>query len=77
MQRRNPVWRSSFARFTEVVKMPEPRLHPSDVGELVDNAMVLYRQACRDKQIVLEWGTTTADRASFTRSIFFEQAGHH
>lgn len=73
VQRRNHSLAQFIARFTEVVKMPEPRLHPSDVGELVDSAVVLYRQACHDKQIVLEWEQRQQIAPQLLDASLFEQ----
>lgn len=56
VQRRNQTLAQFIARFTEVVKMPDVQLHLCDVAEMVDSAMILYRQRCAERGIRLAWG---------------------
>lgn len=56
VQRRNRTLGQFIARFTEVVKMPEVQLHANDIAEMVEAAMILYRQRCAERGIRLAWG---------------------
>ena len=73
MQRRNHSLAQFIARFTEVVKCLSRVCIQAMWVELVDSAVVLYRQACRDKQIVLEWEQRQQIAPQLLDASLFEQ----
>jgi two-component system nitrogen regulation sensor histidine kinase NtrY len=74
VQRRNQTLAQFIARFTEVVKMPDVQLHLSDVAEMVDSAMILYRQRCAERGIRLAWGVKQDIAPQKLDHHLFEQA---
>jgi nitrogen fixation/metabolism regulation signal transduction histidine kinase len=74
VQRRNQTLAQFIARFTEVVKMPDVQLHLCDVVEMIDAAMVLYRQRCVERGIRLAWGVKQEIPAQKLDYHLFEQA---
>lgn len=54
VQRRNGNLGEFIERFTQVVKMPDPVLRPSNLLEIVDGVLYLYRQQCAERGIALE-----------------------
>lgn len=73
VRRRNSSLAQFIARFTEVVKMPEPRLQACDIADMVDNAMVLYRQRCLELGIRLDWQRRASVPAQMIDAHLFEQ----
>lgn len=54
VQRRNGNLGEFIERFTQVVKMPDPVLRPSNLLEIIDGVLYLYRQQCAERGIALE-----------------------
>ncbi|WMW81882.1 ATP-binding protein [Undibacterium cyanobacteriorum] len=73
VRRRNSSLAQFIARFTEVVKMPEPRLQACDIAEMLDTAIVLYRQRCHELGIRLEWQQRDSLPAQMIDAHLFEQ----
>ncbi len=55
VQRRNANLAQFIERFTDVVKMPEPHLHMTNVTELLEGIVLLMRQTCQEAGIELRW----------------------
>ena len=55
VKRRNASLGEFIERFTRVVKMPAAEPRPSDVREMVEDILRLYREPCRTRGIAIEW----------------------
>lgn len=55
VRRRNIGLGEFIERFTRVVKMPAARPQPTDVREMVDDIVRLYREPCRARGIDIQW----------------------
>lgn len=55
VKRRNASLGEFIERFTRVVKMPAANPRPSDVREMVEDIVRLYREPCRGRGIAVEW----------------------
>jgi two-component system nitrogen regulation sensor histidine kinase NtrY len=74
VQRRNTNLGEFIDRFTQVVKMPDPILRSTDVGDLLDSLIALYRQQCLDNGIQLKWRQHDVIPMQMLDSHLFEQA---
>lgn len=55
VKRRNASLGEFIERFTRVVKMPAANPRPTDVREMVEDIVRLYRDPCRSRGIAIEW----------------------
>lgn len=55
VKRRNASLGEFIERFTRVVKMPAAHPRPTDVREMVEDLLRLYREPCRSRGIAIEW----------------------
>jgi two-component system nitrogen regulation sensor histidine kinase NtrY len=74
VQKRTTNLAQFIERFTQVVKMPEPHLETCDLNEMLESALVLYRQRCNERGIELGWGQRDIAPALALDRHLFEQA---
>lgn len=74
VQKRNTNLAQFIERFTQVVKMPEPYLECCDLSEMLESALVLYRQHCTEHAIQFGWGQREPVPALALDRHLFEQA---
>ena len=55
VKRRNASLGEFIERFTRVVKMPAAHPRPTDVREMMEDILRLYREPCRSRGIAIEW----------------------
>ncbi|MGH8050136.1 MAG: sensor histidine kinase, partial [Arenimonas sp.] len=55
VKRRNASLGEFIERFTRVVKMPAAEPHGTDVREMMEDILRLYREQCRSSGILIEW----------------------
>ncbi len=55
VRRRNVSLGEFIERFSRVIKMPAADPHPTDVREVLDDILRLYREQCRNLGIRIEW----------------------
>jgi nitrogen fixation/metabolism regulation signal transduction histidine kinase len=55
VKRRNASLGEFIDRFTLVVKMPAANPRPTDVAEMAEDILRLYREPCRSRGIVINW----------------------
>ncbi len=60
VKRRNASLGEFIERFTRVVKMPAAEPRPTDVREMMDDIVRLYREPCRTRNIAIEWTRSDA-----------------
>ena len=55
VRRRNASLGEFIERFTRVVKMPAAAPRPTDVAEMLEDILRLYREPCRSRGIQVDW----------------------
>lgn len=55
VKRRNASLGEFIERFTRVVKMPSANPRPTDVREMSEDILRLYRESCRSRGISIDW----------------------
>lgn len=73
VQRRNGNLGEFIERFTQVVKMPDPVLRTSNLTEIIDGVVYLYRQQCAERGIALKWHVTEAIPTQMLDAHLIEQ----
>lgn len=74
VKRRNTSLGEFIERFTRVVKMPSPEPRPTDLRELLDDALRLYRDGARARRVVVEATRVDAVPPVALDRNLFEQA---
>jgi nitrogen fixation/metabolism regulation signal transduction histidine kinase len=74
VKRRNASLGQFIERFTRVVKMPAANPRPTDVREMVEDILRLYREPCRNRGIGIEWTRCDAIPAQPLDRNLMEQA---
>ena len=55
VKRRNTSLGEFIERFSRVVKMPAPELRATDVREVMEDILTLYREQCRVRGVLIDW----------------------
>jgi two-component system, NtrC family, nitrogen regulation sensor histidine kinase NtrY len=55
VKRRNTSLGEFIERFSRVVKMPAAELRPTDVREVMEDILTLYREQCRVRGVHIDW----------------------
>lgn len=55
VKRRNTSLGEFIERFSRVVKMPAPELRATDLREVMEDILTLYREQCRIRGVLIEW----------------------
>lgn len=74
VKRRNTSLGEFIERFTRVVKMPAADPHPTDVRDMLEDILRLYREQCRSVGIHIEWTRCDAIPAQMLDRNLMEQA---
>jgi two-component system, NtrC family, nitrogen regulation sensor histidine kinase NtrY len=74
VRRRNTNLGEFIERFTRVVKMPTPELRPTNLREMIDGVMQLYRTQCDARGIALAWRSCDEIEAQMVDAQLLEQA---
>ncbi len=74
VKRRNASLGEFIERFSRVVKMPAAELHPTDLREVMDDILRLYREQCRSLGIHIDWLRCDAIAAQALDRNLMEQA---
>jgi two-component system, NtrC family, nitrogen regulation sensor histidine kinase NtrY len=74
VKRRNASLGEFIDRFSRVVKMPAAEPHPTDLREVMDDILRLYREQCRSLGIRIEWLRCDAIPAQAVDRNLLEQA---
>ncbi|MES2899944.1 MAG: ATP-binding protein [Pseudomonadota bacterium] len=74
VKRRNTSLGEFIERFTRVIKMPEPELRPTSIGDLMDDILWLNREACKSRGIAIGWSRRDEVAPQRLDSQLMEQA---
>jgi nitrogen fixation/metabolism regulation signal transduction histidine kinase len=74
VKRRNASLGEFIERFTRVVKMPVANPRPTDVREMMEDILRLYREPCRNRGIGIDWIRCDALPAQALDRNLMEQA---